>query len=418
MQLLYNIGIWLYGALVRLLALFGHAQAQRWLQGRSNIWQAIKSLPQNKTVAWFHTASAGEFEQGRPLIEAYRAAYPEQVIVLTFFSPSGYEMRKNYSGADVICYLPEDKPALVKRWLDILQPSIAIFVKYEFWYHHYTLLKDRNIPLLLISAPFRPNQAFFKWPTKAFWGKMLASVRHFYVQDAVSAQLLGGLGHFNITVCGDTRLDRVLALPEIPFTDPIITAFAENQTVLVAGSTWPADEKILAALLASPGFENLHLLIVPHQINQSSLAKTAALFDSNTQIYSQSSVEKAANARVLVLNTMGMLSQVYHVAQAAYVGGGFGKSIHNILEPAVYGIPVFFGPKNQKFLEAAALQKAKIGFEIHSAAALAAALQPFLSSESPRQQVKTAAKMWFASQAGATATIMADIRKMELSSAD
>lgn len=414
MQLLYNIGIGLYGALVRLLALFGHAQAQRWLRGRQNIWQVLKNLPQNRPVAWFHTASAGEFEQGRPLLEAYRATYPEQVIVLTFFSPSGYELRKNYSGADLICYLPEDKPALVKRWLDILQPSIAVFVKYEFWHHHFTQLKDRNIPLLLISAPFRPNQAFFKWPTRAFWGKMLAAVRHFYVQDAQSAQLLSGLGYNNVTVCGDTRIDRVLALPEAPFADPMLSAFAANQSVLVAGSTWPVDEKILAELLQLPGFEQVRLLIVPHQINQNSLANTAALFGSDTQIYSQSSVDKAANARVLVLNTMGMLSQVYRVAQAAYVGGGFGKGIHNLLEPAVYGIPVFFGPKNQKFLEAAALQKTHIGFEIQSAAMLAAALQPFLSSENQRKQLKTVAEQWFASQAGATATIMADIRQMKL----
>jgi len=414
MQLLYNIGIWLYGLLVRLLALIGHLQAQRWLQGRRNIWKALEKLPQNGPTVWFHTASAGEFEQGRPLIEAYRAAYPSHVIVLTFFSPSGYELQKNYAGADVICYLPEDKPALVQRWLLRVQPSMAIFVKYEFWYHHFTQLKSHNIPLLLVSAPFRPNQAFFRWPTKVFWGKMLAAVRHFYVQDAASASLLHGIGYSNVTVCGDTRLDRVLALLNSPIEDPILDAFCADYPVLVAGSTWPADEKLLAALLQMPCFENVRLLVVPHQINASSLAQSTALFGPNTQRYSLSSPQIAADTRVLLLNTMGMLSQVYRYAQVAYVGGGFGKGIHNLLEPAVYGIPVFFGPKNEKFLEASTLQKAGIGFEVLSAGMLANFLQPFLTSGEKRQRLKVNAQQWFATQAGATTTIMADISQMEL----
>ncbi|MDP2187106.1 MAG: glycosyltransferase N-terminal domain-containing protein [Sphingobacteriaceae bacterium] len=414
MQLLYNFGIWLYGMVVRLLALFGHAQAQRWVAGRQNIWKALEKLPQNRKLIWFHTASAGEFEQGRPLIEAYRTAYPTHLVLISFFSPSGYELRKNYSGADLICYLPEDKPALVKRWLEIVRPSLAIFVKYEFWFHHYTQLKTHNIPLLLVSAPFRPNQAFFNWPTQAFWGKMLAAVKHFYVQDTASAQLLTGLGYQNVSICGDTRLDRVLALPKTRFSDPILTAFSQGQSVLVAGSTWAADEKILSSLLQMPGFEQLKLLIVPHEIKAGSLARTTALFNANVEVYSQTHPEKATHARVLVLDTMGMLSKVYRYGQAAYVGGGFGKGIHNLLEPAVYGIPVFFGPKNQKFLEAAALQKAHIGFEINSVKALTSALQPFLTSETAHQELRAATTAWFAAQAGATNTILADIRQMGL----
>jgi 3-deoxy-D-manno-octulosonic-acid transferase len=414
MQLLYNFGIWLYGMLARLLALFGHAQAQRWVEGRRNIWKALEKLPHDRPVIWFHTASAGEFEQGRPLIEAYRASHPEHLILLSFFSPSGYELRKNYAGADVICYLPEDKPALVQRWLELARPSLAVFVKYEFWFHHYTQLKSRNIPLLLVSAPFRPNQAFFKWPTKAFWGKMLASVKHFYVQDAASARLLTGLGYQNVAICGDTRLDRVLSLPETAFSNPILTAFSQDHPVLVAGSTWPADEKILAELLQMPGFEKLRLLVAPHEIKVGNRAKTTVLFGAHAQNFTQTHPEKAAHARVLVLDTIGMLSKAYRYGQAAYVGGGFGKGIHNLLEPAVYGIPVFFGPKNQKFLEAAALQKAHIGFEIQSAKELAASLQPFLTSDAARKELHTVAQYWFTTQAGATATILSDIRRMGL----
>jgi 3-deoxy-D-manno-octulosonic-acid transferase len=414
MQLLYNFGIWLYGLFVRLLALFGHAQAKRWVTGRQEIWHRLEKLPRNRPVIWFHTASAGEFEQGRPLLEAYKATYPEHVILLSFFSPSGYELRKNYEGADVVCYLPEDKPALVKRWLQVTQPKLAVFVKYEFWFHHYTQLKAQDIPLLLISAPFRPNQAFFKWPTKVFWGKMLSAVSHFYVQDATSKQLLSSLGYSNVTICGDTRLDRVLALPASAFNDEVLDAFSKNQTVLVAGSTWPADEKMLADLLHRPGFEKLRLLVVPHEITAVSLAKTLRVFGAHTQLYTQSSPEKAAQAQVLVLDTMGMLSKVYRLGHAAYVGGGFGKGIHNLLEPAVYHIPVFFGPKNQKFLEAAALQKAQIGFEIQSTQALAAALQPFLTSVKAQQELQGKAQAWFGSQAGATAIIMADLQKMSL----
>jgi 3-deoxy-D-manno-octulosonic-acid transferase len=203
-------------------------------------------------------------------------------------------------------------------------------------------------------------------------------------------------------------------LPEKPFNDPILTAFSQEQPVLVAGSTWPADEKILAALLQTPGFEKLRLLVVPHEINPASVAKTARMLGHNIQIYTQTYPEKAAKARVLLLDTMGMLSQVYRLGQAAYVGGGFGKGIHNLLEPAVYGIPVFFGPKNQKFLEAAALQKARIGFEIQSTQALAATLDPFLTSEKRRQELQTLAQAWFSSQAGATASILSDIQQMDI----
>lgn len=409
MESLYTAAIRLYGWLLRLLAAFGHKRAHLWVEGRKNWRNALERLPSDRPVIWFHTASAGEFEQARPLIEWHRRFHPQHAILVTFYSPSGYELRKDYALADVVCYLPEDTPEEVAAWHARLQLRIAIFIKYEFWFHHYRELKARNIPLLLVSAPFRPNQPFFNWPTRAFWGKMLASVHHFYVQDTASASLLQQLGLHNHTVVGDTRTDRVLDIAQQPFIDPLLEAFARGHAVLVAGSTWPADEALLQAWLER--HPSARLIIAPHTVNAHRTSELLSQFGRDARAYTNSHPEQMAETRVLVLNTMGMLGKVYRYGQAAYIGGGFGKGIHNTLEAAVYGIPVYFGPKNQKFIEAGALQAAGLAFEITTSAALGAYWEKHLDA-AWRLQLKRNATSWFDNQAGASKRIMAQVEAL------
>lgn len=409
MQAVYTFVIWLYGRLVRLLAFFGHQQARHWVQGRS-AWRAkVKQLPTDKRIVWFHTASAGEFEQGRPIMELHRRQHPADFILLTFFSPSGYLMRHNYAGADLVCYLPEDLPAEVAAWHQHVKPDLAIFVKYEFWPHHFEALRTNKVPLLLVSAPFRPTQPFFRWPTRAFWGKMLACVQHFYVQDEASAKLLGHLGYQNVTVCGDTRTDRVLVLAHQDFIDPVLEAFCRNHPVLIAGSTWPEDEQLLAAWIQN--HPHARLIIAPHTVNSTRTAELLKRFGPQAFAYSTASPADSASRKILLLNTMGMLGKVYRYGQAAYIGGGFGKGIHNTLEAAVYGIPVFFGPKNHKFLEAQALKAEALGFEIGNAQQLSEKWQMFEESES-RLRLKSKAEQWFSKQAGASQLIANDITRL------
>lgn len=409
MQGLYTLIIWLYGRVVRLLAMLGHSQAKHWVQGRSQWRRKVQTLPTNRRIVWFHTASAGEFEQGRPIMELHRQHNPDDFILLTFFSPSGYLMRHDYAGADLVCYLPEDLPGEVAAWHQLVKPSLAVFVKYEFWPHHFAALRQNKVPLLLVSAPFRPSQPFFRWPTRHFWGKMLACVEHFYVQDEASARLLASLGYQNSTVCGDTRTDRVMSLAQQAFVDPVLEAFARNQEVLVAGSTWPVDERLLSDWLQQqPG---ARLLIAPHSVNIARTAELLERFGQNAIAYTAASPADAAQSRVLILNNMGMLGKVYRYGKAAYIGGGFGKGIHNTLEAAVYGIPVFFGPKNNKFLEAQALQAEGLGFEITDARGLNSQWTA-LAAPAKSDQFRTRAANWFKAQAGASKRIANDINRL------
>lgn len=411
MERLYTLGIKVYGWLVRLAAWWGNPQAKAWVAGRK-AWPAlVQAVPSGKRVIWFHTASAGEFEQARPLMEHHRRFYPKDFILLTFYSPSGYELRKNYVGADLVCYLPEDRPEFVSSWLDACRPALAVFIKYEFWYHHFRGLKARNIPLLLVSAPFRKSQPFFKPLTRKFWGEMLKCVTHFFVQDEQSAKLLSSLGHFNHTVGGDTRTDRVLQLAAESFIDPVLEAFARNHQLLVAGSTWLADEILLQKALESPALSRVKLLIAPHEVNAKRTAELLERFGHASVPYSKAKLKDAVEARVLVLNTMGMLSKAYRYGTFAYVGGGFGKGIHNTLEAAVYGIPVCFGPKNQKFLEAQALLAEGLAVQVTRADQLEDALKSW-SEPSLQEQLKNKAARWFAAQQGASLRVSQEISRL------
>lgn len=411
MEALYTFSVWLYGRLVRLAARMGHRQAHAWVEGRADLPQRLAVIPANRRLIWFHAASAGEFEQARPLIEHHKRFYPKDFILLSFYSPSGYELRKNYSGADLVCYLPEDQPKQVQAWLNAIKPALAVFVKYEFWYHHFAGLKQRNIPLLLVSAPFRSSQPFFHPLTRSFWGKMLGCVTHFFVQDQRSGQLLASLGYYNYTVCGDTRTDRVLQLAAESWLDPLLESFSRNAQVLVAGSTWPADEILIQKALSDPRLSHIKLVVAPHEVSPKRSAELLHRFDDKAVLYSHATIKEATAARVLVLNTMGILSKVYRQGQFAYIGGGFGKGIHNTLEAAVYGVPICFGPKYQKYLEAQALIAQGLAKEVRKPQDLQLALLTW-NDAGLQTQFKNKAARWFKSQSGATTQIAQEMAKL------
>lgn len=364
----YNTGIRLYKAGIALAArLGGNKKAGLWLDGRKAVWAGLEGpWKGDAPVVWVHAASLGEFEQGRPVLEAVRAQYPRHKVLLTFFSPSGYEVRKHYPGADHICYLPLDTPANARRFLTIVQPQLAIFIKYEFWYHYLYALETRNIPVLLISGIFNRGQVFFR-NYGGLFRQMLRSIGHFFVQDEVSRELLQSIGIREVTMAGDTRFDRVAEMRKNPVELPVIARFLKQQNTIVAGSTWPEDEKVLAEWWYSGGSEGRQLIIAPHEIHDVHLEQISTLFPDAVRY----SGFTGQNADVLIIDNVGMLSALYRYGRIAFVGGGFGKAgIHNILEPATYGKPVVIGPIFHQFHEARMLVQLAGALVIENAADL------------------------------------------------
>ena len=346
---LYDIAIRAYGLAIRLASPF-NKKAALWVKGRRSIWKRLAAVERrNGRLVWFHAASLGEFEQGRPVMERLREIEPHTRILLTFFSPSGYEIRKNYTGADHICYLPLDTAANARRLLDIFHPDAAVFVKYEFWYHYLRELHARQIPTYLISAIFRPSQPFFKrWG--GFHRKMLGFFTRLYVQDETSLRLLAGIGIDRVQQAGDTRFDRVAQIAKAARDIPPVEKFCQGRPAVVCGSTWPADEDIITAYVnAHP--DTRKWIIVPHEIGENHIREILSKCRVPAVRYTDPQANLPA-ARVLVIDRIGFLSSVYRYGDIAYVGGGFGKGIHNTLEAAVYGIPVIFGPRHEKFKEA------------------------------------------------------------------
>lgn len=353
MVFIYNSFIFIYVSLIRITSLFNR-KANLWVKGRKNIFEKLQdAIPRDVDLIWFHCASLGEFEQGRPVIEEIKKRNPGFKILLTFFSPSGYEIRKNYSGADYVFYLPADTKRNAKKWIEIVKPKIVVFIKYEFWYHYINELAKAKMPLYLISAKFRSNQIFFRW-YGSWYAKMLKSFRHFFVQDTLSAELLSKSGIKNISITGDTRFDRVYAISKTAKQIQIAESFCKNRFIIVAGSTWPKDEALLAAYL-NQAPENIKMIIAPHEIEENKLANLSGLLRVNHVKFSKSGNSDLANMRVLIIDNIGMLSSLYQYANISFIGGGFGKGIHNILEAATFGVPVIFGPKYYKFKEAADL---------------------------------------------------------------
>jgi 3-deoxy-D-manno-octulosonic-acid transferase len=399
MWLIYDLIIRIYGAAISVASLF-NPKAKSWVVGRKGIFKDIESAvggqrsavggrrsgdynPETgdrrpETIAWFHCASLGEFEQGRPVIEAFRKEHPGWKIVLTFFSPSGYEVRKKYEGADYIFYLPLDTPANARKFITLIRPSLVIFVKYEFWFRYMDMLYREKIPVYVISAIFRKNQHFFKF--YGCWAlRQLRKVTGFFVQDQESAELLRAKGIGQVIVSGDTRFDRVSAIASNAKPFPLVEKFAGGTPVFLAGSTWPADEEQILKLIDETGGK-MKFIIAPHEVHRAriealrekvgsrqsavSSRRSAVGGQPGTILFSELTMENAATANVLIVDGIGYLSHLYQYATIAYIGGGFGVGIHNILEAATFGKPVIFGPNYQKFREAVELIEAGGAFSI------------------------------------------------------
>ena len=365
-MVLYNFAIYLYAFIVRIISPF-HKKAKKMITGHKKTYSILRAkVDPNARYIWFHAASLGEFEQGRPIIEAIKQDHPEYKILLTFFSPSGYEVRKDYPLADIVCYLPFDKKRNVKKFLKLIQPEKAIFIKYEFWYNFVNQLNKRNIPVYMVSAIFRDSQIFFKWYGKDMRG-LLKKYKSICVQDEDSAKLLNSIGVTNAIVCGDTRFDRVVDIQKQAKQLNIVESFVrktseENEHTLVAGSTWPKDEDILIPFFNST--PSLKLIIAPHVVDEAHLKYLEGLLERPYIRYSKAIPEMMEDYDCLIIDNFGLLSSIYAYGQIAYVGGGFGVSIHNVLEAVVYNIPVIFGPNFKKFREAHQLIEQGGGYSI------------------------------------------------------
>lgn len=427
MNLLYHTAIAAYGGAVRIAALCSR-KPRLMAEGQRQTFDRLRHF-RNTTVpdgfdVWFHAASLGEFEQARPLIEALLEKAPEKKILVSFFSPSGYTVRENYDPRVAVVYLPMDTRRNAAEFIDLAQPKTVIFIKYEFWGNYLTELGRRGIPTYIISSIFRPGQIFFR-PYGEMFRKMLRQFRHLYVQDSNSRELLATIGLTNVTVAGDTRLDRVAAIRDkardIPQID-VFKAAAPDAFTLVAGSSWPKDEEIYFPWLHS--HPEVRAIIAPHEFDSARLARMQRELGPDSMLYSDferlydSSPEQAAETarrlKYLIIDCYGLLSSLYRYADAAYVGGGFGVGIHNINEAAVYGIPVVFGPKHGKFKEASDLIAAGGAFSISDAAEGDAILTRLLSEPSSRRRSGEAAGNYITSGLGATRLIMKDIFNIDI----
>ncbi len=416
MRLLYDLLIQGYRMLI-LIASAWNQKARHWINGRKGwserLEEGLKKVQADRV--WMHCASVGEFEQGRPILEAIREHYPGTGIVLTFFSPSGYELRKNYAGADLVAYLPLDTPGNAHRFVSLTHPRLAIFIKYEHWYHHLQALKARGIATVLASSIFRPEQPFFK-PWGGFWRRMLDRYNIIYVQDKRSARLLEGIGLAGrVHVAGDTRFDRVCTVADSSAPIETLAHLPGSLPVIVAGSTWPEDERLLSAYVQH--HPDVRLIIAPHEITSDHLASVERNFPkvirwSACQTPGTSSDQLTGNEwRTLLIDNVGMLSQLYRYGAVAYVGGGFHRAgIHNILEAAVYGMPVVFGPVHQKAREARDLKELGGAFEVQNTVELEKVMGTLLSDTGALQAAGAASAAYVRGQAGATTEVMKGIQ--------
>lgn len=439
---MYNIAIYIYLIGVAIGSLFNKKIKKMWRGEREAVDLLKEKVDPTAKYVWFHAASLGEFEQGRPLIEQLRATHPEYKILLTFFSPSGYEVRKNYEGADIVCYLPLDTIRNARRFLRAVHPVMAFFIKYEFWYNYLHILRHRGVPVYSVSSIFRPGQVFFKWYGRNY-AKVLHCITHFFVQNEVSLQLLKGIGIDEATVVGDTRFDRVLQIKEQAKELPIVEAFkgingkgdackdnlsedackedlSENACkedlsengckgckVFVAGSSWQPDEDIFIR------FFNDHpdwkLIIAPHVIGEDHLAYILDKLQMKAVRYTQATEQSAAEARCLIIDCFGLLSTIYRYGEIAYVGGGFGVGIHNVPEAAVWGVPVLFGPNNKRFQEAQDLLACKGSFEVTDYDSFNTIISRLISDDQFRHQCGEASANYVKSRSGATDIIMKSV---------
>ena len=405
MVLLYRSGIFLYTLFIRLAALFNE-KARLFLKGRKNWKESLKTAVETgEKYIWFHCASLGEFEQGRPVIEKIKDRFPQYKIVLTFFSPSGYEIRKHYDKADVVFYLPIDTRRNARTFINIVRPEKVFFVKYEYWYFYISELKRQNIPLYIISAIFREKQFFFK---KDFVGKwyrqMLFQFEHFFVQDEKSAGLLKSVGVCNCTVSGDTRFDRVTAIAGAAGKNPVVDKFKGQSPLIVAGSTWRPDEELLVSFINET--DDVKAIIAPHEVTTANVNKLVQLLKKPSVRFSEVQSVKVEEVQVLIIDSIGLLSSLYRYGDVAYIGGGFGAGIHNILEAATFGLPVIFGPHYKKFREAVELNSLGGGFPIHNSEQLNDTLSLLLYNEKKRNESSEICKKYIRRNTGSSQIII------------
>ena len=414
MRYLYSIAINLYAFAISVASLFD-SRARLLTRGRSGWQERLRgAFSEGDTIFWFHCASLGEFEQGRPLIEEIRESCPGARILVTFFSPSGYEIRKDYQHADLVLYLPADTRRNARRFIELASPSAAIFIKYEFWYNYLAELQSRDLQIYLVSGVFRREQPFFRF-YGSWFRRILARFTHIFVQEEPSAALLGEYGIGNVTVSGDTRFDRVwknaMSAPEIE----IVREFAAGGNVMVAGSSWQAEEEFICRYI-NEGRTDHRWVIAPHQVDAAHIAAIEARLNVPVTRYSAMKGGERGSYRVLIIDNIGILSSVYRYGAAAVVGGGFGKGIHNILEPASWGCPVLFGPNHHKFSEAAALIAAGGGFSFSDYPGFSAILDQLLKDEKRLGEASAAARKFVSERLGATAIVLNKLSEQFLTS--
>jgi len=419
--MIYNIVIYFVLWGIAIASLFNEKVRKMW-RGEREAFKILKQkVDPNAKYIWFHAASLGEFEQGRPLMERIRKDYPQYKILLTFYSPSGYEVRKNYEGADIICYMPVDTRLNAIRFLRLVRPVMAFFIKYEFWSNFLHILKHRNIPTYSVSSIFREEQVFFKWYGRNYAGVLKCFTR-FFVQNEESKRLLEGIGITAVDVVGDTRFDRVLQIKEaakhLPICEAFRTGVASSQSadvphhdfkVFVAGSSWPPDENIFIPFFNE--HKDWRLLIAPHVIAEEHLKLILSLIKGKKVVrYTQTTPEEAAEADVLIIDCFGLLSSMYNYGDVAYIGGGFGVGIHNTLEAAVWNMPVIFGPNNKKFQEAQGLLKSGGGFEINTYEDFSGLMSSLMNDETFLKQAGDKAGAFVAHLAGATDKVLTSVK--------
>ncbi len=398
--MLYTLGIYLYMLGVIIASPF-YKKARLMVKGRLDTYKKLrKEIDRQARYVWFHAASLGEFEQGRPLMEMFRLRHPEYKILLTFFSPSGYEVRKHYDGADVICYIPLDTPGNVVSFFRLVRPEMAFFVKYEFWLHFIIYCHHLNIPVYSVSSIFRPNKVFFRWYGRLY-SVVLRYVSHFFVQDEESRQLLATRGiKDNVTVVGDTRFDRVIDIRKAAKSLPLVEMFAQDSPVIVAGSSWQPDEDLLIRYINT--HHKVKLILAPHVISENHLYQIEAKLERPSVRYSDADERSVVRAGVLLIDGYGLLSSIYRYGNIAYVGGGFGVGIHNVLEAAVYGMPVLIGPNNKAFREAQALLSLGGCIEVRNQEDLDRAVDTLLSDGEAMRKASEACRTYIYSNAGAS----------------
>ena len=405
---MYNLIIYLYQLGVIIASLFNEKVRKMWRGEREAIRILKEKVDPNARYVWFHAASLGEFEQGRPLMEQLRRDHPEYKILLTFFSPSGYEVRKNYEGADIICYLPLDTITNALRFLRTIRPVMAFFIKYEFWYNYLHILNHRGVPVYSVSSIFRPGQVFFRWYGHQY-SHVLKCFTRFYVQNEVSRELLSTIGITDVTVVGDTRFDRVLQIKEAAKQLPIIEQFKGFSKCFIAGSSWQPDEGIFIPFFNE--HKDWKLIIAPHVISEEHLQQIEKILEGRKVVrYTEAAVDSVADAEVLIINCFGLLSSIYRYADVTYVGGGFGVGIHNTLEAAVWDVPVIFGPNNQRFQEAQGLKACGGGLEIHSADDFQRIMQHFIKEPASMKEAGRQSGQFVEQMTGATRKILSDVK--------